>query len=120
MAGLVSLDELAKQRLNAWTEGHGVTQTRLGKAAGHDQSWAQKYLKGERTASLDELAAMAAVFDQPVTALFDQQPDAREQRLLAAFRTLPRASQDRMLDHVEHWALIARANAPTRKRNPAP
>lgn len=117
-------DDQARRRIRAWMAGNtDVTLTRLGQAAGYNQPWATRWLtKEEFDASLDALAAMAAVFRQPISALFDERADPREEELLMRFRGMPERRQQLILDTARDYvpdAPAPRGRARSRKRNDA-
>lgn len=72
-------DDLARKRLTAWRAARPeITLTALGQAAGHNQPWASRYFNNEFDTTLDALGAMAALFEQPLSALFEEKTDPRE------------------------------------------
>jgi transcriptional regulator with XRE-family HTH domain len=83
------LDDQARARLTAWIAGRGMTRTEFGEGVGRNQSWASRYLEGEFAADLDTLARAAALFQQPISALFDATPDPDEAEALTRWRGLP-------------------------------
>jgi transcriptional regulator with XRE-family HTH domain len=83
------LDDQARARLTAWMAGRGMTRTEFGEGVGRNQSWASRYLEGEFAADLDTLARAAALFGQPIAALFDVTSDPDEAEALIRWRGLP-------------------------------
>mgnify|MGYP001602080786 FL=1 len=65
-----------------------ITQTEIGRAAGHNQGWVSKYKLGQQDADVDELAAMARVFGHTLMELLDLRPDPKERELVEAYRQL--------------------------------
>lgn len=66
-----------------------MTRTEFGEGVGRNQSWASRYLDGEFAADLDTLARAAALFQQPIAALFDDATDPAEAEALTRWRGLP-------------------------------
>lgn len=98
-------DDQARKRLRVWMAANPqITYTALGQAAGYNQPWATRFFQGEFDASLDALAGMAALFTQPVSALFDAKDDPREQELLTRFRGMPEHRKQLLLDLARDWA----------------
>lgn len=116
-------DDQARKRIRAWLAGNtDVTLTQLGQAAGYNQPWASRWLKNEYDASLDALAAMAAVFRQPLSALFDQREDPREDELVMRFRGTTEHRQQLLLDTARDYVPdepAPRGRARARKRGGA-
>lgn len=95
-----SLDDGVRKRLRVWMAANQTTLTAIGQAAGYNQPWATRFFQGEFDASLEALAKMAALFKQPVTALFDTTEDPREEgeqytRLTFVLASLPSANRQR-------------------------
>ena len=85
-----SLSELAHQRVITWMAARPtITQTAIAKAVGVSQSWVSQYKSGEIDADVDQLNALARVFDHTLFELFDLRPDPQERELTDAFRALP-------------------------------
>jgi hypothetical protein len=98
-------DDQARRRLRVWMAANPrVTQSALGQAAGFNQPWFSRFLKGEFDASLDAYAGMAALFNQPVAALWDLRDDPREEELMTRFRGMPERRQQLILDIARDWA----------------
>jgi transcriptional regulator with XRE-family HTH domain len=72
-----------------WIAGRGMTRTEFGEGVGRNQSWASRYLDGEFSADLDTLARAAALFAQPIAALFETPIDPDEAELITRWRGLP-------------------------------
>lgn len=68
---------------------HRITQEAMAKAVGVSQSWVSQYRSGDQDADVDQLAAMARVFDHTLAELLDLRPDPNEQTLIDAYRALP-------------------------------
>lgn len=83
-------DDQARRRVKAWMAANpDITLTKIGQAAGYNQPWATRWLmKEEFDASLDALAGVAALFKQPISALFETREDPREDELVMRFRAL--------------------------------
>lgn len=82
--------DLARRRIVQWMAARPqITQTDVAQALQKDQTWVSRYKLGKQQADLDDLAAMARAYGHTLTELLDLQPDATEQRLLDAFRSLP-------------------------------
>ncbi len=116
-------DDQARRRIKAWMAANpDVTLTKLGQAAGYNQPWATRWLKEEYDASLDALAGMAALFRQPISALFDAREDPREDELIMRFRGMPERRQTLVLDTARDYVPdepVPRGRARPRKRNGA-
>lgn len=114
-------DDQARKRIKAWMAGNGhVTLTALGQAAGYNQPWASRWIDGEFDASLEALAGMAALFRQPLSALFETREDPREEELLMRFRGMPDRRQQLILDSARDYVPdepALRGRARSRKRN---
>ncbi len=83
------LSELARQRIAAWMDANPrITQTDVARAVGVSQGWVSRYKSGEQDASLDQLAAIARVFDHTLMEVLDLRPDPKERELIDAFRQL--------------------------------
>lgn len=65
-------DQLARERIERWRKAKKITQDALGAAAGHNQSWYTRWLKGGFQAGLAELGPMAEALDQTLAAVFDE------------------------------------------------
>jgi hypothetical protein len=117
-------DDQARRRIKAWMAANPeVTLTALGQAAGYNQPWASRWLVNEEfDASLDALAGMAALFRQPLSALFEIREDPREDELLMRFRalTLNERRQQMLLDIARDYVPdepVPRGRARARKRS---
>jgi hypothetical protein len=114
-------DDQARRRIKAWMAANPeVTLTTLGQSAGHNQPWATRWLDSEYDTSLDALAGMAAIFGQPISALFDAKNEPREEELLMRFRGMPERRQQLMLDVARDYVPdepVPRGRARSRKRN---
>lgn len=81
--------ELARRRIVAWLAANPqITQAKLAAAVGVSQTWVSQYKSGDQDADIDQLAAMARVFDHTLTELLDLRPDPKERALIEAFRQL--------------------------------
>jgi transcriptional regulator with XRE-family HTH domain len=116
-------DDQARRRIRAWLAANTeITLTKLGQAAGYNQPWATRWMQEEFDASLDALAGMAALFRQPVSALFDVKEDPREEELLMRFRGMPDRRQQLILDTARDYVPdepAPRGRARSRKRSGA-
>lgn len=84
-----SLQDLARSRLTAWMGANPkITQRMIAEAVGVTQSWVSQYKSGDVDADLDQLAAMARVFDHTLYELLDLRPDPKERELLELYRQL--------------------------------
>lgn len=81
----------------------GITKTALGEAAGRNQSWASRYLDGEFSASLETLERVAAFFGEPISALFDEDPDPEVDELLKRFRATTTGRRRLLLELLREW-----------------
>lgn len=82
--------ELARQRLVTWMAANPkITQTAIAKAVGVSQSWVSLYMGGHQDADVDQLEAMARVFNHTLMELLDLRPDPSENELIEAYRALP-------------------------------
>lgn len=109
-------DDLARRRIQLWIDARGTTKTALGVAAGHNQPWATRWLDGEFVAGLDELGKMAALFGQPISALFDEKPDPREDEILSLWRGLPDRRQELVIEMLRDWSAPATPRGRGRSR----
>jgi transcriptional regulator with XRE-family HTH domain len=98
-------EDKARQRLGQLLRSRKLKQEPLAQAVGHSQSWMSNYLQGTQGADLDELAKMVAVFDLPLTALFDEWSSPQETDVLALFRALPPHRQKMLLELVQDWVM---------------
>lgn len=114
-------DDQARRRIKAWMAGNPEkTLTALGQAAGYNQPWASRWIAGEFDAGLDALAGMAALFGQPVNALFDLREDPREDELVMRFRGANDRRKQMLLDIARDYVPdepAPRGRARSRKRN---
>lgn len=84
-----SLADLARQRLVAWMEANRrITQAQIAAAVGVSQSWVSVYKSGGVDANIDQLDAMARVFNHTLYELLDLRPDPKERELVEAYRRL--------------------------------
>lgn len=83
------LADLARQRIVGWmaTNRH-ITQMDVARAVGVSQSWVSQYKSGDVDADIDQLDAMARVFNHTLQELLDLRPDPKEQALIDAFRKI--------------------------------
>jgi transcriptional regulator with XRE-family HTH domain len=114
-------DDQARRRIKAWMAANPeITLTKLGQAAGYNQPWASRWITEEFDASLEALAGMAALFRQPLSALFETREDPREEELLTRFRGMPERRQQLILDTARDYVPdepAPRGRARSRKRN---
>lgn len=96
-----AINDQVRARIRAWLETSELTQTGLGKALGHGQTWVSRYLAGELEIDFDKAAQIAAVFGQPVSALFDTIPDPNEAKLIAIYRGYPPALRNAVMGTLE-------------------
>lgn len=83
------LADLARHRLVAWMDANPkITQTAIARAVGVTQGWVSRYKNGDQDADLDQLEAMARVFDHTLMELLDLRPDPKEHALIEAYRQL--------------------------------
>jgi len=81
--------ERARARLVLWMDANPkITQTDVGRAAGHNQGWVSKFKLGQQDADVDELDAMARVFGHSLMELLDLRPDPKERELIEGYRAL--------------------------------
>ena len=81
--------ELARHRLTQWMNANpSITQTAVGKAVGHNQTWVSRFRQGAQDADIDELEAMARVYGHTLQELLDLRPDPKERALVEAYRQL--------------------------------
>jgi transcriptional regulator with XRE-family HTH domain len=84
-----SLAELARQRIAAWMAANPrITQAKVAAAIGVSQTWVSQYKTGDQDADIDQLEAMARVFDHTLMELLDLRPDPKERELIEAYRRL--------------------------------
>lgn len=69
-------DEEARARLRRWVVARRVTRTTLGEAAGHNQSWASRYLDEEFLAGLDRRSFLTTLALLPGLAWLNPAPQS--------------------------------------------
>lgn len=92
-----------RRTIGRWMAARGVTKTALGAAADRNQPWVTRYLDGEFGADVETLAKIAAFFGEPVSALFDAQPDPEVDELLQRFRATTRPRRALVLELLREW-----------------
>lgn len=65
-----------------------ITQATVAAAVGVSQSWVSLYKSGDVDADLDQLDAMARVYNHTLFEVLDLRPDPKERELIEAFRKL--------------------------------
>jgi len=84
-----SLADLARQRITAWMAANPrITQATVAEAVGVSQSWVSLYKSGGVEADLDQLDAMARVYNHTIFEALDLRPDPKERELIDAYRQL--------------------------------
>lgn len=113
---LPTLDHLARTRIKAWIASTGVTQTDLAERIGRNQSWMNRYLRGDFDADLSTLQKIAEVFGHPLTALLDlPDKDPIEAKVLEAFRSLSPRGRQALLSVLEDWCRARRSPRQSRR-----
>jgi transcriptional regulator with XRE-family HTH domain len=83
------LADLARQRIVGWMDANPkITQVIVARAVGVTQGWVSRYKSGEQEADLDQIAAMASVFNHTLYEALDLRPDPKERDLIEAYRQL--------------------------------
>lgn len=113
-----SLAELARQRITAWMAANPAkTQKVIAAAVGVSQTWVSQYRSGEQDADIDQLDAMARVFDHTLMELLDLRPDPRERDLIEAFRKLRPEARSLAVQMLEAMIPPSAERGRTRARN---
>jgi len=112
------LNELARQRLTLWRKAnHAITQATIAKAVGVTQGWVSKYERGEQDADVDQLDAMARVYNHTLYELFDVRPDPKERALVEAYRRLRPDARALALHMIEAMSPPVPERGRTRRRS---
>lgn len=84
-----SLADLARKRITGWMAANRqITQAQVAAAIGVSQSWVSFYKSGDVDANVDQLDAMARVYEHTLFEVFDLRPDPKERELIEAYRKL--------------------------------
>jgi transcriptional regulator with XRE-family HTH domain len=113
-----SLEDLARQRIISWLETNPrITQAKLAAAVGVSQTWVSQYKSGDQGADIDQLDAMARVFNHTLYELIDLRPDPKERELLEAFRQLRPEARSLAIQMLQQMSPPVSGRGRTRSRN---
>jgi transcriptional regulator with XRE-family HTH domain len=112
------LSDLARHRILTWLEANPrITQTKLAAEIGVSQTWVSQYKTGDQDADIDQLAAMARVFEHTLMELLDLRPDPKENDLIEAYRKLRPAARPLAVQMLKEMTPQPVERVRTRARN---